>query len=82
MKTVPFWLSPLQYCAGNDELLTQSGYGAEFVNHLVTQSTTSGLTLIPQRKGDTDVPTTGSWLIARTSVFLRIERFSSLIIES
>lgn len=31
-----------------------------------------GLTLMPQRKGVTAVPTTGSWLIAMISLFMRI----------
>lgn len=33
MKTVPFWLSPLQYCAGCVLLLTQSGCGDQSVSY-------------------------------------------------
>ncbi len=39
-------------------------------------------TLIPQRKGETLVPITGSWLIARISVFLRMPRSSGEMAES
>lgn len=39
-------------------------------------------TLIPQRKGETLVPITGSWLMARISWFLRIPRISGVIAES
>ena len=39
-------------------------------------------TLMPQRKGEILVPSTGSWLIARISVFLRMPRISGVIDES
>jgi len=40
------------------------------------------LTFIPHLKGVTDVPTTGSWLIAMISLFLRMLSISGLTLES
>lgn len=113
MKTVPFWDSPLQNCAGCVLLLTQSGCtrasSSVFSRPLITLMTPSlrrkrgpeggqeerrqgnregeseeggGRTLISHRNGATPVPTTASWLSARSSVFLRIARSASLIVES
>ena len=39
-------------------------------------------TLIPHLKGETDFPTTGSWLIARISVFFKMPRMSGVIADS
>lgn len=88
MKTVPFWASPLQNCAGCVLLLTQSGCmrarqpGGSHDYRGGGRMRRKDRTLMPQRNGATPVPTTASWLSARSSVFLRIARSASLIVES
>ena len=39
-------------------------------------------TLIPQRKGEILFPTTGSWLMARISLFVKILKISGVIADS
>jgi hypothetical protein len=75
MKTVPSWVSPLQYCAGWVALFVQSGF-IIFVRRWVKDREDIKLTLTPQRKGLIEVPTTGSWLIRMSSSFLRIVNVS------
>lgn len=54
MKTVPFWLGPLQYCAGKVLLLVQSGCGPTRVSATLSGQGSKGRTYVdaPPEGGD------------------------------
>ena len=78
--TTPSLFGPLQYCAGWVLLLVQSGWK----NHQEqrSQSLMVRLTLTPHLNGDILLPTTGSWLISRISLFFKMLRTSDVTADS